>query len=259
MIYKLIVRPVLFLLPPEFSHNIALLLVKLFHKIPFVSSFFQYLYCIKDVSLQRSFFGLTFKNPVGLAAGFDKNAEVFNEFADFGFGFIEIGTVTPIAQTGNIKPRLFRIKNDSAIINRMGFNNDGIEMVVKRLRHKYKDVIIGGNIGKNKNTLNINAVNDYLQCFQKIAPHVDYLVLNISSPNTPGLVQLQEESYLSNLLHQVQTLNLSSFNKPILIKISPDLSFEQIDKVLELIDKFQVSGIIATNTTTKIKEEKIHH
>ena len=196
-------------------------------------------------------FGINFKNPIGLAAGFDKNAKVFNEFADFGFGFIEIGTVTPVAQKGNVKPRLFRIKNDSAIINRMGFNNDGVEMVVKRLRNKYKDVIIGGNIGKNKNTLNINAVDDYLHCFKNIAPHVDYLVLNISSPNTPGIVQLQEESYLSNLLNQVQTLNLSLFKKPILVKISPDLSFKQIDKVLELINKFQVSGIIATNTTSK--------
>jgi len=209
------------------------------------------LYCINNRRLERNIFGLNFKNPVGLAAGFDKNAEVFNEFSSFGFGFIEIGTVTPLAQSGNDKPRLFRLPNDNALINRMGFNNDGIELIVKRLKKKYTDVIIGGNIGKNKITPNEIAHQDYLACFKQIALHVDYVVLNISSPNTPGLRQLQNKKYLEKLLSDIQKHNQRDFRKPILIKISPDLNYPQIDEILELIDQFNISGIIATNTSSK--------
>ena len=257
MIYTFFIKPILFLFEPEKAHNIAFFLFKLIYKIPYISKLLNKSFCIDDDRLKRKLFGIDFKNPVGLAAGFDKNAEVFNEFSDFGFGFIEIGTVTPIAQSGNPKPRLFRLKKDSAIINRMGFNNDGVETIVNRLKNKYKDIIIGGNIGKNKNTSNEKAVDDYLFSFERIAPYVDYLVLNVSSPNTPGLIKLQEEEYLSNLLKRVQKLNFDKFNKPILVKISPDLSFVQIDKVLDLIKKYKVSGIIATNTTSKRKNLSI--
>jgi dihydroorotate dehydrogenase len=200
--------------------------------------------------LQKSLFGLVFKNPVGLAAGFDKNANVFNEFESFGFGFIEIGTVTPMPQYGNQKPRLFRLKMDNALINRMGFNNDGIEKIVKRLKNKKTNIIIGGNIGKNKITPNEAASSDYKDCLQKIAPHVDYLVLNISSPNTPGLVELQNKKGLKSLLSVVQEINQKEFNKPLLIKISPDLTLKQIDHILTLVKEYNIAGIIATNTSS---------
>ena len=251
MIYKHIIRRFLFFFNPEFSHNMALYLLKCLFVIPGVYSLFCYLYCINNRRLERNIFGLNFKNPVGLAAGFDKNAEVFNEFSSFGFGFIEIGTVTPLAQSGNDKPRLFRLPNDNALINRMGFNNDGIELIVKRLKKKYTDIIIGGNIGKNKITPNEIAHQDYLTCFKQIALHVDYVVLNISSPNTPGLRELQNKKYLEKLLSDIQKLNQKDYRKPILIKISPDLNYPQIDEILELIDRFNISGIIATNTSSK--------
>jgi len=212
---------------------------------------FRIFYSVNNEKLQRELFGLSFKNPIGLAAGFDKNAQVFNEFSCLGFGFIEIGTVTPLAQSGNSKPRLFRLPNDKALINRMGFNNDGVDVIVRRLKNKYTDVIVGGNIGKNKLTPNQSADSDYIKCFEKIAPHVDYLVLNISSPNTPDLVKLQKKSYLNQLLLKIQKINKSKYNKPILIKISPDLSFSEIDIILELIKLHHISGVITTNTSSK--------
>ena len=209
------------------------------------------IYCLEDPRLEKNIFGLSFKNRVGLAAGFDKNAEVFNEFASFGFGFIEIGTITPQPQYGNQKPRLFRLKQDQAIINRMGFNNEGVDIVVDRLKKRYANIILGGNIGKNKITANDVAGSEYQICFNKIAPYVDYLVLNISSPNTPGLVELQNKADLQSLLDQVQSLNKKKYNKPVLIKISPDLNFSQIDQIIDLVNEFDISGIIATNTSSK--------
>ncbi len=251
MFYKLLIRPFLFLFPPEFSHEITLRLLKFLFYIPGFSQLLKFIYTTKNSHLEKKVFGLSFKNPVGLAPGFDKNAKVFNEFSSFGFGFIEIGTVTPLPQYGNQKPRLFRLKKDQAIINRMGFNNDGVDVIVKRLKKRYSDIIIGGNIGKNKITSNRLASSDYKICFEKIAPYVDYLVLNVSSPNTPGLVELQKSSDLRLLLSEVQGLNRKKYNKPILIKISPDLNFNQIDYILDLIKEFKIDGVVATNTSSK--------
>jgi dihydroorotate dehydrogenase len=262
MLYRIFIRSFLFLFKPEGSHNFVLRFLKTIFKLPGVSRLLSFLYCVEDERLKRHLFGLTFKNPIGLAAGFDKNAKVFNEFSSLGFGFIEVGTVTPVPQTGNPKPRIFRLNKDNALINRLGFNNEGVDVVVDRIKKKYTNIIIGGNIGKNKVTPNELAASDYIKCFKKIAPHVDYLVLNISSPNTPNLVELQNKSYLNDLLSQIQSLNQITYKKPILVKISPDLSFAQIDEVIELVMKFQISGLIATNTSSnriplKTSSEKI--
>ena len=205
---------------------------------------------IKDTSLEREVFGLKFDNPVGLAAGFDKDAKLFDELASFGFGFIEIGTVTPLPQDGNPKPRLFRLKDDSGLINRMGFNNQGIEAVVARLRRKKSDIIIGGNIGKNKVTPNEEAANDYAICFEKLFPYVDYFAVNVSSPNTPGLRDLQEKAPLTALLNSLQELNnKKDKRKPILLKIAPDLTNEQLDDIIDIVADTKIDGVIATNTT----------
>ena len=205
---------------------------------------------VKDTSLEREVFGLKFDNPVGLAAGFDKDAKLFDELASFGFGFIEIGTVTPLPQDGNPKPRLFRLKDDSGLINRMGFNNQGIEAVVARLRRKKSDIIIGGNIGKNKVTPNEEAANDYAICFEKLFPYVDYFAVNVSSPNTPGLRDLQEKAPLTALLNSLQELNnKKDKRKPILLKIAPDLTNEQLDDIIDIVADTKIDGVIATNTT----------
>ena len=254
MFYKLFVRSFLFVFGPEFSHNMSIWILKVCFCVPGFNNVLKFFYSLEDSRLEKKIFGVSFKNPVGLAAGFDKNAKIFNEFSSFGFGFIEIGTVTPLPQLGNPKPRLFRLRQDHAIINRMGFNNDGVEKIVKRLKKRYTDIIIGGNIGKNKNTSNEQAASDYIKCLKKIAPYVDYLVLNVSSPNTPGLVDLQKRTGLKSLLLAVQEVNKKEYNKPILIKISPDLNFVQIDHILDLVKEFQISGIIATNTSSKREE-----
>lgn len=209
--------------------------------------------------MERALFGLKFPNPVGLAAGFDKDAKLYKELGDFGFGFIEIGTVTPKPQEGNEKPRLFRLKEDSAIINRMGFNNGGVEAAVERLKVNPKDsgrVLIGGNIGKNKTTSNENAVDDYLICFEALFDYVDYFVVNVSSPNTPNLRALQEKKPLTELLRTLQlkndeiSLRANSGNrKPILLKIAPDLTDEQLLDIIEIVSATKIDGIIATNTT----------
>lgn len=207
-------------------------------------------YCIKDERLEKEVFGIKFKNPVGLAAGFDKDAKFIDQLSCLGFGFIEIGTVTPKPQDGNERPRLFRLPGDAAIINRMGFNNEGVTAAVERLKTRKSDVIIGGNIGKNKITANEDAINDYDICFKELHDVVDYFVVNVSSPNTPNLRELQEKEPLKKLLLHLQNLNLSFPNpKPILLKIAPDLSNEQLDDVLEIVAETKLAGIVATNTT----------
>jgi len=193
---------------------------------------------------------VTFKNPVGLAAGFDKNASMYNDLAYCGFGFIEIGTVTPVGQPGNEKPRLFRLKEDSAIINRMGFNNEGVENAIENLKKRKTDVIIGGNIGKNKVTPNENATDDYVKSFNALFPYVDYFVVNVSSPNTPNLRALQEKEPLTALLRTLQEINATKEErKPILLKIAPDLANEQLDDIVDIVKEVKLDGVIATNTT----------
>jgi dihydroorotate dehydrogenase len=244
-------KKIFFLIPAEEAHQLVNRLLKNFK----FSKLIKLIYNLEDKSLETELFGLKFKNPIGLAAGFDKNAAYINEMADLGFGFIEIGTVTPKAQKGNEKPRLFRLIEDEAIINRMGFNNDGAEIISDRLKEwrkqgKNKNIIIGGNIGKNKITSNENAHLDYLSAFNALYPFVDYFVLNISSPNTPNLRELQDKEPLKRLLKSVQELNAKQLKvKPILIKIAPDISDGQLDDILEIVEEQKLSGIIATNTT----------
>ena len=255
--YKSIIRPILFKFDPEEVHYSTFSLLKNF---PFVAKLFLPK-PIEDKRLEREVFGLKFKNPVGLAAGFDKDAKMFEELSDLGFGFVEIGTLTPKAQDGNPKKRLFRLKEDSAIINRMGFNNGGVDAAVERLK-KNKNVLIGGNIGKNKNTSNEEAVNDYIICFEKLFDHVDYFVVNVSSPNTPNLRELQDKEPLTKLLGTLQELNLKKKNpKPILLKIAPDLTDSQLLDIIDIVKDTKIAGVIATNTTLSrenlISENKI--
>jgi dihydroorotate dehydrogenase len=263
--YK-IVRFFLFLFKPEFIHHISFILIKSGAIIPGKMWSWRLLFKLRDTRLKREVFGIKFDNPVGLAAGFDKDAKLFDELASFGFGFVEIGTVTPLPQDGNPKPRLFRLKEDNAIINRMGFNNEGIEATVARLRRKKSNIIIGGNIGKNKVTPNERAVNDYEMCFEKLFPYVDYFAVNVSSPNTPGLRELQEKEPLTSLLKRLQELNSQKDKrKPILLKIAPDLTNKQLDDIILIVSKTNIDGVIATNTTidrsglktTKIRLESI--
>lgn len=208
-------------------------------------------------SLHKQVFGLPFKNPVGLGAGFDKNALYLKELETIGFGFVEIGTVTPLPQPGNDKPRLFRLPKDKAIINRMGFNNDGVKAVAARLRSAKKNIIVGGNIGKNKATSNDDAWKDYEICLNELFDCVDYFVVNVSSPNTPGLRELQEKSSLKKILSQLQNINQGRINtKPLLLKISPDLTVGQLDDIIELANEVKLNGIVATNTT--ISRQNLH-
>ena len=247
--YKILIRPVLFLFDPEKVHHFTFSLIRFSNRIPGMSKLFKALYSVDDKQLEKEVFGLKFKNPVGLAAGFDKDAKLYNELSNFGFGFIEIGTLTPKPQAGNPKKRLFRLKNDQAIINRMGFNNGGVEDAVKRLK-KNKGVLIGGNIGKNKVTPNENAVDDYKICFDTLFDHVDYFVVNVSSPNTPNLRELQDKEPLTNLLQTLQNKNAKkSKQKPILLKIAPDLSDDQLLDIIDIIKHTKIAGVIATNTT----------
>lgn len=247
--YKLFIRPFLFRLDPEKAHRFTFKYLKMIHKIPLVPTLIRAIYQVEHPSLHRKVFGLDFKNPVGLAAGLDKDATLYQELSNLGFGFIEIGTITPKAQPGNPKKRLFRLLDDQGIINRMGFNNQGVEAAVKRLK-KNKGVLIGGNIGKNKLTPNEEAVNDYLICFKELFDHVDYFVVNVSSPNTPNLRSLQEKEPLKQLLDALQTENKGKkAPKPILLKIAPDLTNEQLLDIIEIVQETQIAGVIATNTT----------
>ena len=249
--YKSVVRPLFFLFDPEKIHHFTFSLIKIVCKIPFVSSIFRSLYVIEDKRLERTLFGITFKNPVGLAAGFDKNAVLYNELANFGFGFIEIGTVTPKAQMGNPKKRLFRLKDDQGIINRMGFNNDGIEAAIKNLKKNKGQVIVGGNIGKNTATTPDNYTQDYCEVFKALHPFVDYFVLNVSCPNVGSHAKLNDKDYLLELISACKKMNTEKKSqKPILLKIAPDLNTIQLDEIIDLVNETKIDGVIASNTST---------
>ncbi|UOY05575.1 quinone-dependent dihydroorotate dehydrogenase [Muricauda sp. SCSIO 64092] len=260
--YKLVIRPLLFLLDPETVHHFSFSSIKLLSRLGF-STVFRKLFSMDDPKLEREVFGLKFKNPVGLAAGFDKDAKLFNELSDLGFGFIEIGTLTPKPQPGNPKKRLFRLIEDKAIINRMGFNNEGVFDAVERLR-KEQRVLIGGNIGKNKVTPNKDAVKDYLICFDALFEYVDYFVVNVSSPNTPGLRELQDKKPLTDILKKLKRENIKlakkyeSPEKPILLKIAPDLTDAQLLDIISIVKASKIDGVIATNTTIGRKGLKSH-
>lgn len=246
--YRL-VKSLFFRLDAERAHNTVFRLIKILFAIPGVRGLW-YMRSVRHQKLERELFGLRFRNPVGLAAGMDKNARLIDAWFYMGFGFVEIGTVTPRPQPGNDKPRLFRLEMDQALINRMGFNNDGVERVVRRLRKRYSTVIVGGNIGKNKTTPNAEAVSDYTACFDALCDHVDYFVVNVSSPNTPGLRELQEREPLTKLLLALQERNAKlPERRPVLLKIAPDLSDEQLDDIVSIVRETKIDGIIATNTT----------
>jgi len=247
--YKLLIKPFLFLFNPEWVHHTVFKSIKIANKIPGISSLLRSAYVIKDKSLERKLFGLIFPNPVGLAAGFDKDAKLYQELSNFGFGFVEIGTLTPKPQDGNPKKRMFRLAEDEGLINRMGFNNEGVEAALQRLK-KNKGVLIGGNIGKNKNTPNDQAVEDYLICFDALFPYVDYFVVNVSSPNTPNLRALQDKEPLTHLLKTLKEHNQKKETpRPILLKIAPDLSEDQLLDIIDIVKSIKIDGVIATNTT----------
>ncbi len=275
--YKRFIKPVFFLFQPETIHHFVFSTLKFFFRTPTLWWFVKKAHAVDSTQLKRKVFGIDFPNPVGLGAGFDKDAKLFDELSCFGFGFIEIGTVTPLAQSGNPKPRMFRLLKDEAIINRMGFNNEGVKRAAERLRKKKSGVIIGGNIGKNKNTPNEKAIDDYEICFRELYDVVDYFVVNVSSPNTPGLRELQEKEPLKKILFRLQEVNVevgnlrleagssklenertdpasnfqhpTSIRKPLLLKIAPDLTNEQLDDIIEIILETKLDGVVATNTT----------
>ena len=248
--YKSIIRPILFKFDPEVVHYFTFDVIKLLSKIPFVPFLIKQHFQFNHPALERELFGLHFKNPVGLAAGFDKNAVLYNELANFGFGFIEIGTVTPKPQEGNPKKRLFRLEDDNGIINRMGFNNAGLDAAIDQLKKNKKQLIIGGNIGKNTQTPVEGYTADYLECFKALHPYVDYFVLNVSCPNVGSHAKLNDKDYLEELIKAVQTLNATfKVSKPILLKIAPDLNEAQLDEIIELVQVTKIEGIIASNTS----------
>ena len=286
-----ILRSILFLFPPEWVHYFSMNCLRLVCKVGFIKKLITSRFAPENfrdhdslaitIGITTEIFNLKFKNRIGLGAGFDKNAKYLRELECLGFGFLEIGTVTPLPQDGNPKPRLFRLPKDKALINRMGFNNDGVKVIAERLK-KWKseagsqksdirpltsDLIIGGNIGKNKNTPNENAWKDYEICFTELHPYVDYFVVNVSSPNTPGLRELQEKESLRKILLHLQQLNVTlrpfdklraQGNKPLLLKIAPDLSQEQLDDVIDLALEIKLDGLVATNTTIS-REQLVTH
>jgi dihydroorotate dehydrogenase len=248
--YKLLLRPLLFCFDPEKVHYFTFSLIRIVSKIPGFSSLFRALYLLKDPSLERELFGLKFKNPVGLAAGFDKNAVLYNELANFGFGFIEIGTVTPKGQVGNPKQRLFRLQDDQGVINRMGFNNDGLDAAISQLKKNKGQLLIGGNIGKNTDTKPEDYTKDYITCFNGLHPYVDYFVLNVSCPNVDSHAKLNDKGYLLELIFEVQKANRTfDKQKPILLKIAPDLNDQQLDEIVDVISETNLDGVIASNTS----------
>lgn len=251
MFYKTIIRPIFFLIPPETVHNFVVLALKVITKFNFFKFLLQKYFTVESPELQRSVAGIKFKNPVGLAAGFDKNAEIVDGIEALGFGFMEIGTITPLPQSGNDKPRVFRLIKDKALINRMGFNNIGCKESLKNLKSsKKRNIIIGGNIGKNKITPLDKALSDYLICIDQLWPYVDYFTLNISSPNTPELRKLQNKDHLYDLLKFIAE-KIKELPKaiPVFVKIAPDLDTQDIDDIIEIVNTFEIAGIIATNTT----------
>ncbi|GAA4921074.1 quinone-dependent dihydroorotate dehydrogenase [Mucilaginibacter defluvii] len=252
-----LLKPLLFQFDPEKVHYFVTRNLRRFNKFPGGAAVSRATWDMKDKRLEKEVFGLKFINPVGLAAGFDKNGEVIAEMANLGFGFVEVGTVTPLPQPGNPKPRMFRLPPDEALINRMGFNNLGVDVVAARLAAYRKNrpkgqegVIIGGNIGKNKVTPNEDAVSDYIKCFDRLFDVVDYFVVNVSSPNTPGLRALQEKEPLMHILNTLQQRNnKNSISRPILLKIAPDLTDDQLNDIVEIVTETKIAGVIATNTT----------
>ncbi len=249
--YKLFIRPFLFNFDPEKTHHFTFSLIRVLFKIPGITFLIRSFYSAEDKRLEREVMGLKFKNPVGLAAGFDKNAAIFNQLANFGFGFIEIGTITPKPQGGNPKKRLFRIVQDEGIINRMGFNNIGADEIVKNLKRKDGKIIIGGNIGKNTGVLSSQITEDYLNCFKTLFNFVDYFVVNVSCPNVGVTAQLQDKSYLIELLNRLQVENKAMLSaKPIVLKIAPDLNENQLNDIIEVITETKIEGVIACNTST---------
>lgn len=248
-VYNSIIKPILFQFDPEKVHHFSFWFIKFIHKIPMVGSLIRSSYVLKSAALEREVFGIKFPNPVGLAAGFDKDAKLIKELHNFGFGFIEIGTLTPQPQEGNSKQRLFRLIEDEAIINRMGFNNQGVKVAVQRLK-SIDNIIIGGNIGKNKITPNEKALDDYAFAFHELFDVVDYFVINVSSPNTPNLRALQDKEPLTKLLTHIKNLNHQKPKpKPILLKIAPDLNETQLNDIISIIEDTKIDGVIATNTT----------
>ncbi|MFN8278006.1 MAG: quinone-dependent dihydroorotate dehydrogenase [Chitinophagales bacterium] len=247
-----ILRALLFQLDAERAHHLALSALK-YPALAAVTS-----EPLVDPRLSRQLFGLHFPNPVGLAAGLDKNAEAIDGLAQLGFGFVEIGTITPKPQEGNPKPRLFRLKEDEALINRMGFNNVGALAAARNLSARKSSVIVGGNIGKNKTTPNEDAANDYIRCFSLLHEVVDYFVVNVSSPNTPGLRELQDRDSLERILNTLQEANAAlTIRKPLLLKIAPDLNESQLEDIVSICEELQMSGLVATNTT--MSREKLPH
>jgi dihydroorotate dehydrogenase len=246
-----LVRSILFLMPAERAHYFTMNWLKFLLNLPIVKQIF--LAQLKNSTYHKptEIAGLTFHNPIGLAAGFDKNARYFNELHMLGFGFVEIGTVTPKPQDGNPQPRLFRLKKDEALINRMGFNNEGVDAVVERLKKgRIPSLILGGNIGKNKVTPNSEALSDYVICFEKLHEHVDYFVVNVSSPNTPGLRELQEKTFLTKLLNELKEINKKKgISRPIFFKIDPNLPWEKVDEMVEIVEETGIAGIITNNTS----------
>ena len=248
--YKQLIRPLFFCIDPEKVHHTVVWFLKLGFNIPGMNWLGKKITNVDDPKLERELFGLRFKNPVGIAAGFDKNAFVYQELGALGFSHIEIGTVTPKGQPGNPKPRLFRLAKDKGLINRMGFNNLGLEMAVKRLRKRDKNLIIGGNIGKNTATPNDEALADYVTNFEGLFPVVDYFVVNVSCPNISDLHELQDQEALMKILNAIQKINLKKSNpKPVLLKVSPDLNEKQLDEVITLVKETGIQGVVATNTT----------
>ncbi|QEM08699.1 quinone-dependent dihydroorotate dehydrogenase [Mucilaginibacter rubeus] len=267
-----LIKPILFKFDPENVHYFVTRNLKRFNRFPGGTALSKAIWDVTDPKLEREVFGLKFRNPVGLAAGFDKNAEMMGEMANLGFGFVEIGTVTPLPQPGNDKPRMFRLPADSALVNRMGFNNFGVDIAAERIaafrrdpKNANKGLIIGGNIGKNKVTPNEDAVSDYIKCFDRLFDVVDYFVVNVSSPNTPGLRALQEKGPLMEILNTLQQRNnKNGVSRPILLKIAPDLTDSQLDDIVDIVQQTGIAGLIATNTTisrenlsspSKLKEE----
>ncbi|WP_295720215.1 quinone-dependent dihydroorotate dehydrogenase [Mucilaginibacter sp.] len=252
-----LLKPILFQFDPEKVHYFVTRNLKRFNRFPGGAALSRAIWDVNNPRLEKEVFGLKFKNPVGLAAGFDKNAELMGEMTNLGFGFVEIGTVTPLPQPGNPQPRMFRLPADGALINRMGFNNFGVDVAAERIatfrknaKGAQKNLIIGGNIGKNKVTPNEEAVSDYIKCFDRLFDVVDYFVVNVSSPNTPGLRELQEKEPLMQLLNTLQKRNSKNgISRPILLKIAPDLTDSQLDDIVDIVQQTGIAGIIATNTT----------